>query len=246
MTRRATRGATTGQWLAGLVLSAGAAAGLWYAWQNRATLTARRPAAASAPAGAGTATPSPARKDVAAKPAVVEINDIVRGASPLRDAQFGVGVPAGPLGLVRTVEMFQWEERCTNGRCGYVKAWSGEPVDSAAFRERKGHENTARFPFRSETFAAKEFRIGNLALDAAFAARIPAASAASTPMPVRIAQLPPNLAATFRERDGVLYAGDPARPAVGDLRVRYSTLEPNAPQRLKGVQDGDRLKPVPP
>lgn len=243
MSRRARRGTTTGQRLVGLLLLGAVAAGLWYAWQHRSSLVSRLPAAVSSPVSPVQAPP---RGDSPARPAVVEISDVVRGAEPLRDAQFGVSVPAGPLGLVRTVEMLQWEERCTNGKCEYAKGWSEKPVDSSAFRERKGHENGARFPFASETFAAKELRVGSLKLDPAFTLQVPVKSASSTPLPVHAAQLPPNLAATFRERDGMLYAGDPVRPAVGDVRVRYATLALGAQQRFKGVQEGDRLKPAGP
>ncbi len=220
----------------GALLACAIGGGLWYAWQNRDTLT-RAPkaspvAAPVAPPTAGTTAP-------------VRIDEIVRGASALRDDQLGIEAPAGPLALVRTVELLQWQERCNGGACEYVKAWSPEPIDSGAFRQPKGHENSGRLPFRSRTFSATELRAGDLVLDPAFSQQLPMRSAQSSPMPVRAAQLPPNLAATFREKDGALYAGDPARPSIGDLRVRYSTLSLAARQTFAGVREGKRLKPTP-
>jgi Flp pilus assembly protein TadB len=54
-------------------------------------------------------------------------------------------------------------------------------------------------------------------------------------------ELPPNLAATFRVVDGVLYAGgDPAQPQVGVVKVSYRAVAPGK-TILTGVQHGDRL-----
>ncbi len=228
-------GNSGGSVVAGVVLACAIGGGLWYAWQNRAALTTRLPAAPVA---------TPVTRPPAT-PVVVQVDEVVRGASPLRDEQFGIGVPAGPLALVRTVELLQWQERCSGSTCEYAKAWSPVPIDSTAFRRRKGHENNGQLPFRSRTFAAADLRAGDLRLDPAFAQQLPMRNATVTPLPAQLAQLPPNLAATFREREGALYAGDPAKPAIGDLRVRYSTLTLVARQNLAGVRDGDRLRPAP-
>ncbi|MFI4969945.1 MAG: TMEM43 family protein, partial [Lysobacterales bacterium] len=73
-------------------------------------------------------------------------------------------------------------------------------------------------------------------------ATLAAAGVAPVAYPVRAAQLPANLAATFREQDGVLYAGaNPQHPAAGDLRVSYRIV-PAGPRHVSGVQTGDRLK----
>jgi hypothetical protein len=163
----------------------------------------------------------------------------LRVTRPPRDAQLGLSA-ADALVLERRVDMLQWRETCAEKRCEYALAWSAEPVDSSRFRER-GHDNPLRFPFASERFAAAEVHLGAYAVDAAFAA----AGVEAVDYPVRAAQLPPNLAATFRERDGQLYAGDdPAHPAVGDLRVAYRIV-PAGERSLSGVQIGSRLKPPP-
>lgn len=164
----------------------------------------------------------------------------LRVTRPPRDAQLGIAA-ADALVLERRVEMLQWRETCAEKRCEYALAWSADPIDSSRFRERRGHDNPPRFPFASERFTAGEVHLGPYAVDAAFAA----ASVEAVDYPVRAAQLPPNLAATFRERDGQLYAGDdPAHPAAGDLRVAYRIV-PAGERSLRGVQIGSRLKPAP-
>ncbi|MEO5558354.1 MAG: TMEM43 family protein, partial [Dokdonella sp.] len=71
------------------------------------------------------------------------------------------------------------------------------------------------------------------------------ATTESAAFPVHVAQLPPNLAATFRDHDGVLYAGaDPDHGAVGDLRVSYRVVAAG-PVHLNAIQEGDHLRSLP-
>lgn len=207
-------------------------AGGWFAWQHRAEL--RRFADAS-PAAASRA-PSTARTDPAADGRRLTLSGTLRVAKPARDAQLGISADA--VALLRRVEMLQWQETCTGQRCAYALAWSEKPIDSRAFREPKGHQNPARPPFSSDRFLAGELRLGAFAVDPALAAE----GAAAVAWPVRAAQLPPNLAASFREQDGVLYAGaDPAHATAGDLRVSYRIVAAGE-RRLSGVQVGNRLQ----
>ena len=55
-------------------------------------------------------------------------------------------------------------------------------------------------------------------------------------------ELPPNLAASFRDSDGMLYAGDPAHRAIGDIRVIYRVI-PAGTVEITGTQRGDRIAP---
>jgi hypothetical protein len=203
-----------------------------------------RAPAASVPPKAQPAAPTAAaaadRIDPAQEGKPVTASGKLRVTRPPRDAQLGVAA-ADALVLERRVEMLQWRETCAEKRCEYALAWSADPIDSSRFRERRGHDNPPRFPFGSERFTAGEVHLGAYAVDAAFAA----AGVEAVDYPVRAAQLPPNLAATFRERDGRLYAGDdPAHPAAGDLRVAYRIV-PAGERSLRGVQIGSRLKPPP-
>ena len=62
------------------------------------------------------------------------------------------------------------------------------------------------------------------------------------PLPFKVssAQLPSNLATTFRDYNGALYAGDPEHRKVGDVRVSYRII-PATKVDLVGIQRGDRL-----
>jgi len=151
-----------------------------------------------------------------------------------RDSQLGIS--ADGVILVRHVEMYQWYEHCEAGNCRYDGAWSAQHVDSARFRTPAGHENPP-FPLAGARFAAGEIHLGAYGVDADLAA----AQLASVELPVRASALPPNLAVTFRDVDGVLYAADdPAHPQPGALRVSYRVF-PAASAVLVGIQRGDRL-----
>ena len=154
-------------------------------------------------------------------------------SGPARDDQLGVSANAAVL--LRRVEIYQWREHCEGTSCRYDTAWSA-PVDSHRFREPKGHENPPA-PFGDSVFAAPGLKIGAYALDPdLLIAHSPASEYA-----VHGASLPPNLAATFSERDGVLYAGgDPAHPAVGEVRVSYRVI-PTGSVSLNGTLRGGKL-----
>lgn len=146
-----------------------------------------------------------------------------------------LGVEADAVALERVVEMRQWQEHCAGQACSYELAWSAKPIASRGFREAAAHANPSAFPFAGDRFYAGELRMGAFEVNAALAMRgvEPVAHAVS------LAQLPPNLAATFRESGGALVTGDPARPAAGDLRVRYEIV-PAGHRRLTGMQAGTR------
>lgn len=178
---------------------------------------------------------SAARIDPANEGRSVSVAGALRVVQPARDAQLGVAADA--LVLLRDVQMLQWRENCAASACTYALEWSVRPIDSSAFKIAAGHRNPARLPFSSERFAAPDVRLGAFKVDAAFAA----GAAEPVALPVHAAQLPPNLAATFRERDGVLYAGaDNANAAAGDVRVSYRIVAVGE-RRLSGIQHGDRL-----
>ncbi|MGA9341622.1 MAG: TMEM43 family protein [Rhodanobacteraceae bacterium] len=166
---------------------------------------------------------------------LVAISGPLVANTPATDSQLGVSADA--LTLLRHVEMLQWRERCVDGSCTYAKVWSGQWIDSASFHEAAGHENPVRLPFRESRFNAGGLHIGAFALSAAPRLDGPRPRA----YPVHVAQLPPNLAVSFHDQDGVLVAGgDPAHPKVGDLRVSYRII-PLGALKVSGVQIGDKL-----
>lgn len=238
MSKRARRGGGSLSPIIGVLLLIAIAAAVWFVLQRRAP-TAVAPTSTSAPT-----TVSAERVDAGNEGRTLYVSGDLHAAKPARDAQLGTSADANAIALLRRVEMLQWREKCAATACDYALAWSEQPIDSSKFRERKGHENAARFPFTSARFLADDLRLGAFKLDAALVARVVDASE-SIAYPVHTAQLPPNLAATFRERDGVLYAGaDPDHAASGDLRVGYRVIA-GGEQRVTGVQVGDRLKAPP-
>ena len=162
----------------------------------------------------------------------------LRAVTPVRDPELGVRADA--VALLRQVEMLQWREKCAGADCGYALEWSPQPIDSSAFKV-KGHQNPLRLPFASNRFLTEDVRLGAFRIDAAAAA----AGIEPVALAVHAAQLPPNLAATFRERDGMLNAGsDPERAAAGDVRVSYRVV-PAGERSLAGIQRGNRIVATP-
>ena|SRR5450432_97343 len=183
---------------------------------------------------AGVTVVSPDHAEPAIESRKVTITGKLEISQPPRDPQFGIAVDAAIL--LREVSMYQWRERCNGGSCRYDTVWSGRPIDSRKFREPAGHENPA-LPIAEARFVAGEIRLDGLAVDPELAA----AQLAAVDYPVHATALPPNLAATFREIDGNLYAGgDPSRPSVGELRVSYRIV-PTGAASLSGVQRGAKL-----
>jgi len=222
-----------GWWLPVAILVAVAAA----AWYGRDSL---RPAPATP---SGPVAPVSAAGEVAAdrvdprnEGRRVRVAGGLRPAAPVRDPQFGISVDA--LALERTVEMLQWVEDCTGGACRHRLEWSARPVDSRGFREPRGHENPTAFPFESRRFVADDLRLGAFGVHARAAAQV----AARSDHPVRVANLPPNLAASLRDCDRMLCSGSPGRPAAGDLRIHWRIVPP-ARVALAGTQRGNRLEP---
>ncbi|MEO8801772.1 MAG: TMEM43 family protein [Rudaea sp.] len=155
------------------------------------------------------------------------------GKQPV-DPQLSVTAKAAIL--FRHVEMYQWREQCSGADCRYDKLWSSLPIDSHGFRVQQGHEN-AKFPFTDAHFAAPDIKIGAFTIDPSLLLIKPATQA----LPVTTTQLPPNLAVTFGDADGVLYAGaDPAHAQIGALRISYQ-ISPLRTVTLVGVQRGARL-----
>ena len=162
--------------------------------------------------------------------------------APARDTQLGVSADA--VMLLRFAEMLQWQEQCSGGECRYIEVWSPQVISSRRFREQDGHKNPDRLPLTSARFSAGEVRLGAFRIDAAMIGNYRLASglqAKPVPFAVSASSLPQNLAISFRDRNGVLYAGnDPEHPAVGDVRVSYRII-PAVDVEMTGIQRGDKL-----
>lgn len=155
-------------------------------------------------------------------------------AGSARDRDFGAGTRAAML--FRKVEMLQWQEHCAGADCSYEKVWSGSAIDSHRFRVGAGHDNP---PLRlsSARFDAANLHLGVFEVDPALVA----AQLKSVEYAAHASDLAPNLAATFSEHDGMLYAGgDAAHPDVGTVRVSFRSV-PLGAATLTGTQRGKHL-----
>ncbi|HEU4663431.1 MAG TPA: TMEM43 family protein [Dokdonella sp.] len=226
---RRSRGGPALLLVAAVVIAVGAAA--WWRYRYPRTTPFANPR--EQPVAA-----TPERVDARNEGREIELEGPLRVVRPARDAQ--LAIQADAVVLLRDVQMLQWREHCAGAQCRYALEWSPQRIDAHAFREPEGHRNDAPFPFASERFPAAEVRLGAYAVDANLAAE----GATPQAYPVSIARLPPNLAATFRECDGALCTGDPARPAAGDLRVAYRVVPGGRVRRVVGVQQDGRLRAI--
>ena len=164
------------------------------------------------------------------------------------------GVSAEGVSLKRSIELYQWSETRrseTRTKLGggeetvttytYARGWSSTPEDSTRFHTPQGHENPA--PLLEDTLvSAEEGQVGAYRVDRrllnAFQPSIPVlvseedARALSTALsrPVRV------------ETDALYVGMDPARPAVGDIRIRY-TAAPAGSVSVVAAQSGGALAP---
>lgn len=167
---------------------------------------------------------------------LVSVQGVLQFEQPAVDDELGISDPEAVV-LLRHVEMYQWQESCIDDTCTQSLDWSSDLVDTTQFSEKLGHANPDHFPFESRTFFAKGVRLGAFVPDMALVtAEVPMLS-----RPVRLGELPANLAASFSELDDWIFAGnDPLAPVAGDLRINYRMVSAGT-VTLIGRQAGQRL-----
>lgn len=168
----------------------------------------------------------------------------------LSDTQFPVAARA--LELRRTVEMYQWREKSstkTETKLGggkkkvttysYEPEWSTQLIDSSRFRETSGHENPSRFPLESHSLRAQRVTLDAFELSDALVGKIGGAQPVAVPadFPRRVGQVQASVV-----EDAVHFGNDPSRPAIGDLRVRWTAVMPGDVSVVAG-QTGSVLGP---
>jgi len=86
-------------------------------------------------------------------------------SNELNDNTFGIHVKA--VKMKRNVEMYQWEEECSEEdektKCTYNKVWKDELIDSSEYKE-SGHTNPTNFLYESEEFIADNVKLGAFTL----------------------------------------------------------------------------------
>jgi transmembrane protein TMEM43 len=171
----------------------------------------------------------------------VSVSGDLAAKAPATDNQ--LGITADAVMLLRFVEMLQWQEQCRGKECTYQQVWSPQAINSAKFREPAGHQNPGRLPFTTARYSSNDVRLGAFKVDAATLGnyRLEASLRIKpTPYKVTSAQLPSNLAISFRDFNGALYAGDPEHRKIGDVRVSYRII-PAMKVDVVGIQRGDKL-----
>jgi hypothetical protein len=172
----------------------------------------------------------------------------------LTDPDFGVS--AAGLRLVRSVEMYQWREDSkseTTTKLGggeetvttytYSKKWSDRAIDSTDFKQPAGHANPA-MEIEGRRFQVDRARLGAFDLDEPVLDLVGGERA----LPMAPAQKDAirdafSGSAKVSIVDGRIFIGrDPASPAVGDYRIRYS-VAPAGDLSIVGRQAGDRFEP---
>src|SRR5712671_1713126 len=178
---------------------------------------------------------------------LVHLSGAMTTPASARDTAFGVGGD-DLLRLQRTVEMFQWTEQkstrtqknlagsaTTETTDSYRKEWSDHPVDSAHFHEAGGHRNPP-MPIHSTTIDSREVHLGPYRVDRGL---LEAVSAYTT----YDASLATSLPADYRKSGDTLYrGGDPASPAIGDIKIRYTAV-PSQTMSVVAAQAGNTLAP---
>ena len=178
---------------------------------------------------------------------LVHLSGMMTARTPAKDAEFGIG-GNDLLRLRRNVEMFQWTEQktthtqknlggseTTETTYNYRKEWSDRPVDSSHFREAGGHRNPV-MPVHSATFDSPDVQLGPYRIDHGLLESVSAFQAFD---PTVAANSP----ADYRKTGDMLYRGDdPANPAIGDIRIRYSAV-PSQTMSVVAAQAGTALAP---
>jgi len=233
--------------LVGLVLIAGACAGLF--WNEGRAVTTQR----SLAEGAGQVTNIPSERVVPENEGkLVHVAGPFATKAPLVDPEFQVSATGAVL--ERRVEMFQWkedketetqknfggsEERKTTYK--YTKVWSSSQIDSKRFRVTSGHSNP-QMRYRGQTIAAKDATVGAFQPSDAVLRRL-AAGEKMALAPSLAEQLSQRLGRKVQIVDGEIYLGDnPDNPAVGDLRISYKLANPSVVS-IVGRQAGTDFAP---
>lgn len=179
---------------------------------------------------------------------LVHVTGVATTGEMIRDPQFGVSVRA--LRLRRTVEMYQWRDETRSGEptsppgggervpsSTSSKVWSERLVDSTGFASPLEHRNPPSMPVRSEERVVGRATVGGFTLSSELVLRIDRFEA------VRPETLFPGAPHGLRLDGGGFFLGaDPARPEIGDLRVRFAAVDPVIVS-VVACQERGRLEP---
>jgi hypothetical protein len=175
---------------------------------------------------------------------LVHVVGAAQAAGPIADSDLSLSFD-NQVAVDRTVEMYVWKEKkeektqdntggsqTTTTTYTYSQAWSDTPVDSSSFAHPEGHENP-QMPFTSHKFAASDAKLGGFTLDETTLGMIEATN-----------PLKPDAPDGWTQNGANLYKGaNPATPAVGDVRVHYTSLPSGTTVSVLAAQSHDGFAP---
>jgi hypothetical protein len=225
--------------LIGIVLVFASLAFLW--WNEARAVDADRALDASGRAAMSVAAD---RIDPANEGRLIHVSGVAAAASPLADPETGLVAPSA-LVLERKVEMYQWTEESsaqTREKVGgtqetittytYKLAWSGEPVDTANFKQPGGRTNPEML-LRSARVTAGDPRLGAFMLSEANLETL------NVETPFKPSKAPTGWTSTA---DGIYKGrGTPGAPQLGDVRVTYTMIDSPIDLTVMGRQSGNQL-----
>jgi len=190
------------------------------------------------------------RVDAANEGRLVHVAGRVSAPEPLADPDFGIS--ANALALERRVEMYQWKEkreRHERKKLGggtetvteykYSLDWDDDAIDSGDFHHSKDHANPGALPLPSRKVSADHAQLGAFTLGQSLTQRFDDWQRLAAPSDAA------STVEGFRRVDAGFYRGaDPARPKVGDVRVRFVQV-PEGDYSFVGRQVGDGLDEFP-
>jgi hypothetical protein len=211
-------------------------------------------------AGRGAVVEAPSDKiDKSLDGKLVHVTGDVKVNEKLTDPVFPVTVEG--LKLVRSVEMYQWEENTRSEKkkklgggeetvttYSYKTDWSSSLNDSSKFKNKKSEDgktayvNPSSMPYESLTTVAKNATMGPYKLTESIISAVGKTKAYELDDKV-LEALPADLKGKVKIDKGALYIGkDPSNPEVGDMRIRFEVGEPG-PITVVSGQTGDTFKP---
>lgn len=140
------------------------------------------------------------------------------------------------IALIRTTEMYQWEEYTTNNDgYQYRKNWNSFLINSDNF-EKIEHKNPKKFKYEPKNIYAKNIGFGKFYLSENIVKKINQIN--------KIQNLPYN--SNFKTYNGFYFTGkDFDNPQIGDQKLFYSYIPSGIKLSIIAKQSGNHLEPMP-
>jgi hypothetical protein len=165
---------------------------------------------------------------------LVHMTGVASSKKGVSDAVLGIAAP-GAIRLERLVEMYQWVEKTETKKekklggseetiktTTYEKEWSSSEVSSQDFKikEKNGERvENPPMPMKGGSVVANDVMLGAHTLTDSLVSQL----TGGTPVVIdqaAISALPESIRGSARLHDGGIFVGDPAKPRVGDLRIK--------------------------